>query len=225
MQRGVAHVGVYQQHALAQLRQVDGKGQRRGGFALGLIAAGHHQPARRTFGRRKLQGRPHGAVGLGKSAARVLDREQRQGTPLDQFLFHERDNAQQWQAELGFDFVGALDGVIELFTYENETHAQQQSCEQADPGVLQEVGRDGEQWHVGFVDDGDVVGRDAAGDAHLFEPLQQAVINLAVGVEFALEQVQVDTLVLRNQHLAAGLLQAHTYLVFLPLGCIVLTLH
>ena len=222
--RGVAHVGVHQHHLGAHLRKVDGQRQRRGRLALVLGGTGQHQAARRAVGRGELQRRAHRAVGLGHLPARVFVHQQCQAGNLGVVL-HLGNHAQQRHLQQLFYLVGKLDRIVHRLHQEHNAQPQHNAGQQPNGGVQRQLGLVGEQRHLGLVHHLDVVGFHPAGHAHFFYLLQQAVVQLAVGVHFALEQVEIHAAVLGLHDLTAGLLQPGANQVLLPLGHLCLVAH
>ena len=197
--RGLAHIGVDQQHMLAQLGEVDRQRDGRGRFAFSLAAASDHEALGRAIGGGKLQRCSHRAVGLGEGAARVAVGQQGHGVAAAALgRFGMGDPAQQRQAEEAFDLVGVFDGIVHLLAQQRGQHAQEAAEQDAQRQVDQRFRLGREQRGLGFVNDAHVVGRQTARYAHFFQPLQQAVVNLAVGIELALQQVHVNAAVLHR---------------------------
>ncbi len=140
-------------------------------------------------------------------------------------LFHLGNDAQQGHAKLRLQLVGMLDRIVHVLAQEHQAQGQHQAHGQTDHRIRVHVGLERKKRRLGLVHQRDVVGGHAAGHAHLLQALQQVVVDLAVGVELALEQAQVHALVLRLDHLLAGLLQARAHQVFLAPGRVVLRLH
>ena len=217
VRRRVAHVAIYQHHLVAHLRKVDGQRQRCGGLALVLRGAGQHQAARRALRGRKLQRRAHRAVGLGNLPARVLVGQQRQAGQVGLFL-HLRNHAQQRHHQQLFHLIGKLDGIVQRLQQKHQPQAQHQACQQANGCVQRNARLVRKQRHLGLVHHLDVVGFHAAGHAHFLHLLQQAVVQLAVGVHLALEQVEVHAAVLALHDFLARLLQPAANLPLLAFG-------
>ena len=112
--------------------------------------------------------------------------------------------------------------IVQRLAQEGQAQAQQQAQRQADQAVAHGPRAVGVQRRAGLVHHRNVVGRQAAGHAHLLEPLQQRVVHLPVGFQLALEQVQVHAAVLHRLHLLARLVQPLAQLVFLAFGRLVL---
>ena len=146
----------------------------------------------------ELQGGAHRAVGFGERRAQVLCRG---GHGL--LGAQPGDDAQHRQAQLLLHVLGGLDGVVQELQQQGQGHAQQQAQEQADGQVAHAIGTVGAAGDLGAVDDGDVVGARVAGGADHLVALQQAVVELAVGVGFAAQDVVLDAAAVGVQRLVA----------------------
>ena len=222
---GVAHVSVDQHRFEAQLRKIDGQCHCRGGFALVLGRAGHHQAPWRPFRGGELQRRAHRSVGLGKMAARVVLRLQGHARGLVALLLDFGNHTQQRNHENLFHLVGKLDRVVHRLHQKHQPQAQHQPCQQANGRVQCNLGLVGEQRHLGLVHHLDIVAFHPASHAHLLDLLQQAVVKLAVGVHLALEQVVINALVLPLHNLAACFIQARAQQGLLPFGHLKIVAH
>ena len=216
VQRGVAQVGLHQQHRLAQLGEVAGQGERGGGLAFRRAGTGDQQGARHAAVGGELQRGAHRAVALGERGARVG-----QGG-LHGLLAQVRDDAQHGQAQVLLDVLGRFDGVVEELQHEGHQHAEHQAEHEADGQVERQVGLEAAAGHHAAVDDGDVVAAHAAGHADFLVALQQAVVELAVGVHLAAQDVVVDGAVVHVQRAGAQRGQLLDQHVLARLGGIVL---
>jgi hypothetical protein len=109
------------------------------------------------------------------------------------------------EAELLLDVLRCLHRVVEVFEQQGQQDTQEQADQQADQQVAAHVGLVGTTRHLGAVDDRDVVAADAAGDADFLVALQQAVVELAIGGDLALQDVVVDRAALQIEGLGLDL--------------------
>ena len=89
-------------------------------------------------------------------------------------------------------FAGLLDGAVGAGASDDEGGAEEDAGEGADADGLFEVGFIGGAGGFGGVDDADVGGAHGGGDAGLFELGEHGVVELAVGIDFAFEDVVLD---------------------------------
>ena len=82
-----------------------------------------------------------------------------------------------------------------------------------DHQVEHQVRLDREFGHLGLVDHGNVVDADPAGDADFLVALQQAVVELAVGIHLARQQVVLEAAVLAAEDGLLAFLQLGRELV------------
>ena len=143
----------------------------------GALGGGQRQP------------RTHGAHGLGNARGRLqIAHESDLGRiPLQNQRRYPEDGPVDQALEIG----GGLDGVIEHFKEEGQRPTAKEPQHQRDRQIQEHLGLKFVARGLRLVDHGDVVGGDTRGDAHLFHPLQQTIIKLAVGVDLALECLKV----------------------------------
>ena len=99
--------------------------------------------------------------------------------------------------QLLLDVVRALHGVVEIFEQQCQQDAEQQPEHQAAHQIPAHVRLVRAARNLGAINHRNVVAGDAAGDADFLVALQQAVVELAVGGHFALQDVVVDRAVLQ----------------------------
>src|SRR5262249_54300105 len=128
-----------------------------------------------------------------------------------------RNDAQGRQAGDTLHLLSRPQRVVELLEQIRRAQSHGEPETQREQDRPREVGRGRLLWHLGLVDDEDVVGADAAGDIDLLLPLQQALVERAVGVDLALQDVVLDAALLQVESLAAERLDATLHLLFLAL--------
>ena len=96
-----------------------------------------------------------------------------------------------------------------------EADAGRQAEEDGDHQVAHQVRLEREFGHLGLVDHGNVVDAHPAGHADFLVALQQAVVELAVGIHLALQQVVLEAAVLAAEDGLLALLQLGRELLLL----------
>ena len=102
-----------------------------------------------------------------------------------------------------------------MFKQEGEGDAGRQAEEDGDHQAAHQVRLERKFWHLGLVHHGNVVDAHPAGHADFLVALQQAVVELAVGIHLALQQVVLKAAVLPAEHRLLALLQLGGELAFL----------
>ncbi len=195
VQGRIAQVHVHQERPHAQAREALGQGDRAGGLAFLRSGAGDgHDPGGALLGG-ELQRAPDRIIGLREGRADIRQR-------LDRLhaLVQQGDAAQHRQAKLALHVCRLADGLVHGLKKEGEGDAQRQARHPGHRQVVHRARLGRPARRLGPVDDGDVVGGDAARDADLLVPLQEPVIERAVGVHLALEDVVLDFAVAGVQH-------------------------
>ena len=126
-------------------------------------------------------------IGLGEWRAQIRQRLHRLHA-----LLQQRHAAQHRQAELGLHVGGLAHRLVQRLQQERQHDAEGEAAEAGHHHVAHRLRPRGAARRKRPVDDGDVVGGDAAGDADLFVALQQPVVEGAGGVYLALQDVVLD---------------------------------
>jgi hypothetical protein len=105
------------------------------------------------------------------------------------------DDAQLRDAQVEGGVAGLLDGLIGALAEDGEHHAQEQAAEKAQRGVHRKARLVGRFRRLGRIHHPDVGGAQRPRDARFLDPLQHAVVDLAVGIHLALQQVVVGDVI------------------------------
>src|SRR5690606_4173542 len=120
--------------------------------------------------------------------------------------------AQQWNAEARPNSLRLANAFVDLIEQENHSCREERAAHNRKEQVYEQLGRGGNLRHACKVDDRDVVRRDSC-NADFLEALQQALIELPVGIHLALENVVLDAVLLLDPQVALQALDAATQFV------------
>ena len=106
------------------------------------------------------------------------------------------------QPEVNPDLVGRLDPAVEILEEEHQPARGQRPAEQREQQVEGFLRAHGRERLLGSIDDPDVARLQLRADAGFLGPLQQAVVQLAAALHFAVEHAVVDRLAVHRQGVA-----------------------
>ena len=103
-----------------------------------------------------------------------------------------RDHTQGRKARDHLSLLRSADCVVEPFEQERESHPGGQPEHKSKSEIPRYVGLDGRSGRASDIHDAEVVGAQPGGNAGFLQFLQQSLVELAVGVDVALEQAVFD---------------------------------
>ncbi len=115
---------------------------------------------------------------------------------VEQPLAHLGHDPDHRQPQVPLDVLRRLDRLVEALEQEGEREAEHQAQQQADQRAAADIGLEAVTGKR-RVDHGNVIGGAAASDADLLIALQQGVIELAVGVGLALQDIELHAAALQ----------------------------
>ena len=156
-------------------------------------------------------------IGLGERRAQVGQRLHRLHA-----LLQQRHAAEHRQPELGLDVRRLADRLVHGLEQERQDDPERQAGKAGDRQVVHRLRPRRRTRRTGPVDDGDVVGGDAAGDADLLVAVQQAIVERLGGIHLALQDVVLDLAVALVEHGGLLRIQLRLQLVHLRLRRVIL---
>ncbi len=186
VERRRPHVGIDDQGAAALPRDDICQGMGRGRFAFARFRACDRQGARQAMVGREAEVRQHRQTRFDKVRFGIAKLDERIGRCT------ARDRAEHREADPVLDFGRIVQRLVHLRHQQRQTTPENGPDHQSEQQVEERprAGRVGR--HKRPIDDQNVVLADAAGDTDLLVALEQAVIQFAVGVHVALEDVVLD---------------------------------
>ncbi len=221
VQRRLAQIRVDQQHSLAGLGELNRQTDHRGALAFAGRGAGHgQQPGHPTRGR-KLQGGAQRTIGFGERRTGIVVPGDGDGALVAALSPDQGNQAQHGQPQQLFDFVHLFEGSVVVLQQECQTDTTQQANHQRQQRVELQIGLVGPDRRLGFVHHRNIVGADTGRHPNLLVALQQAVIQLAVGVDLATQDIELDAAALQFQHVPFELVEIGPQQRFLGPGRLV----
>ena len=185
------------------------------------------QNVRGTVGRREQQLGTQRAHRLGDRTLRIPEGEQSELFILQtQFTRIDlRNQGQHGCTDQPLDVLGTPYGIVECFQQEGREHADEAAQRDRDGQIQFKTGLEGVDRHPRGVHDRDVVLSDPGCHTHLFHPLEQPVVKLAVGGDLAPKRLEIGAAILQRQSLFVQLQDALGELGLLERLGLVLRLH
>ena len=198
---GIAHIGIDEHHVLALALENVRQGNRTDALAFARSRTREHDTFRHAVAREEGQVRREAKIGFVHFRFRIDDLVQH-------FLVAAlRDGSQQRQTKTRRDFVRVADRLVELIAEPQEADRADEAGNQRQ----QQVARHARFHEIArrqcSVDDRDIV-LAHAGNADFTELLQQRVIELARGINFALEDIVLHAVAALRRKLAAKFIDA-----------------
>ena len=207
LQARIAQIGVDQQHLLAELHKAGRQRDTGDTLAFRGDGRGEHQHLRSALGREEGEVGPDRLVGLADFRC-----------PRQHLGAHVPgggigDEAKHGQAELARHILRILDRLAEHDPQIDKAHRQHEPGAKRDQHILPQLRGIGRCRDIGAVDQPDVV---LAGTRclKLLKALQERVIELPVGVDFALEDAVLDGQILLPEKPPLGVCELTAQLAF-----------
>ena len=197
MHRGIAQVAIGQQDPLAHAGEVERHRIGRCGLAFARARTGDQHGRGRTVRGRELQRRPERVIGLGEGRADVG-----QGFAGGRPAREQGNDTQNRHAQLALDVLRSGQGFVEGLKDQGDAQTKGEAKEDGEQHVHKQAGLGRTVRRFGDIDDRDVVRGHAARDADFLVTLQEAVIELTVGVHLALQDVVLDRALTQVQDVA-----------------------
>ena len=171
---------------------------------------------RRAVLRRQLHRSADRLVGL-RNVRREVDQLENRLRPLQ-----ARDHAEQRNAEALLDLVRIADAVAEGLERRDRRQCNHQPGEKRQDDVDLRIGRDRQKRRLGAVDDRNVVRGDARFGADFLVALEKPIVEFAVGIDLALQDVVADPERLLGERVALQAVDGALELRFLRLRGLIL---